>query len=102
MSKKDDHKPIVFKGASDMPPMAASQGSMRTNKTASWRSIRPIIDEEKCKRCMICWKFCPEPAIFPTDPPTIDYDYARDAASASKSVRLTPSPAKKKASRRPA
>ena len=26
---------------------------------------------------MICWKYCPEPAIFPTAPPTIDYDYCK-------------------------
>ncbi len=77
MTKKDDQKPIVFEGASDMPPMSASQGSMSVNKTASWRSIRPIIHEEKCKSCMICWKFCPEPAIFPTSPPTINYDYCK-------------------------
>ena len=77
MAKNEDLKPIEFKGASDMPPMPASQGSMRVNKTASWRSIRPIIDADKCKRCMICWKYCPEPAIFPTDPPTIDYDYCK-------------------------
>ena len=75
--KKDDSEIIELKGAKDMPPMPASIGSMRMNKTASWRSIRPVIIEEKCKRCMICWKYCPEPAIFPTDPPTIDYDYCK-------------------------
>ncbi|RKY80602.1 2-ketoisovalerate ferredoxin oxidoreductase [candidate division KSB1 bacterium] len=76
MADKNDKK-INISGASDMPPMAASLGSMRQNKTASWRSIRPIIDEDKCKNCMICWKFCPEPAIFPTAPPTIDYDFCK-------------------------
>ena len=38
---------------------------------------KPVILEEKCKRCMICWKFCPEPAISPTDPPEVDYDYCK-------------------------
>lgn len=75
-NKKDD-KPVEIKTANDLPPMPASLGSMRVNKTASWRSIRPVIIDEKCKRCMICWKFCPEPAIFPTDPPTIDYEYCK-------------------------
>jgi 2-oxoisovalerate ferredoxin oxidoreductase delta subunit len=78
MPKKDDKcKVINIKGASEMPPLPASMGSMCMNKTASWRSFRPIIVEEKCKRCMLCWKFCPEPAIFPTDPPSIDYDYCK-------------------------
>jgi 2-oxoisovalerate ferredoxin oxidoreductase delta subunit len=61
----------------EMPDMPVSQGSMRANKTASWRSIRPIIVDEKCRSCMICWKFCPEPAISPTVPPVIDYDYCK-------------------------
>jgi len=68
---------VEFNGLSDMPDMPASQGSMRANKTASWRSLRPVLLEEKCKRCMICWKFCPEPAISPTDPPVIDYDFCK-------------------------
>ena len=78
MSKKKGNEYVVeINGAGDMPPMPASMGSMRMNKTASWRSIRPIILEEKCNSCMICWKFCPEPSIFPTSPPTIDYDYCK-------------------------
>lgn len=77
MSKKNDEKTIVIQNGDDMPSMPASMGSMKINKTASWRSIRPVIIEEKCKRCMICWKFCPEPAILPEDPPVIDYDYCK-------------------------
>ena len=77
MSKKNDEKVIVIQNGDDLPSMSASMGSMKINKTASWRSIRPIIIEEKCKRCMICWKFCPEPAIRAEDPPVIDYDYCK-------------------------
>jgi 2-oxoacid:acceptor oxidoreductase delta subunit (pyruvate/2-ketoisovalerate family) len=78
MTKKKKNSEIVeIEGMKDLPPMPASMGSMRMNKTASWRSIRPIILEDKCKRCMLCWKYCPEPAIFPTDPPTIDYDFCK-------------------------
>ncbi|NPA74569.1 MAG: 4Fe-4S dicluster domain-containing protein [Euryarchaeota archaeon] len=33
------------------------------NKTGGWRTFRPIIDYEKCIRCYICWKFCPDTAI---------------------------------------
>ena len=31
--------------------------------TASWRTIRPVIHREKCTRCNVCWKFCPDVAI---------------------------------------
>jgi Pyruvate/2-oxoacid:ferredoxin oxidoreductase delta subunit len=58
MSKKKSQTDIIdIRGADDMPPMPASMGSMRMNKTASWRSIRPVIIVEKCTRCMICWKY---------------------------------------------
>ena len=31
--------------------------------TAGWRTIRPVIHLEKCTRCNVCWKFCPDVAI---------------------------------------
>ena len=75
--KKQNAETVQIECLEDMPPMPASMGSMRMNKTASWRSIRPVILEDRCKRCMLCWKYCPEPAIFPTDPPRIDYDFCK-------------------------
>jgi 2-oxoacid:acceptor oxidoreductase delta subunit (pyruvate/2-ketoisovalerate family) len=68
---------VRIESRADLPDMPASLGSMRANKTASWRSIRPRILEAKCRRCMICWKVCPEPAISPGDPPAIDYDFCK-------------------------
>ena len=75
--KKTDEKPILYRCAVEMPQLPVSQGTMRVNKTASWRSIRPRIVKEKCKSCMICWKVCPEPCISPSDPPEIDYDFCK-------------------------
>lgn len=31
--------------------------------TGSWRSLRPVIDMERCVHCMICWAFCPDSAF---------------------------------------
>lgn len=77
MAKEKKDEKIDFTGHEEMPELPASQGSMLVNKTASWRSIRPVIIDELCKRCMICWKVCPEPAIRPTDPPEVNYDYCK-------------------------
>ncbi|MBN2104791.1 4Fe-4S binding protein [bacterium] len=76
-NKKPKYQSVDFRSEKEMPDMPVSMGSMHINKTASWRSIRPILDPAKCTRCMICWKYCPEPAIYPTDPPTIDYDFCK-------------------------
>ena len=60
-----------------MPPMAMSLGRMSWNKTGSWRNVTPVIDYEKCTRCMICWKFCPDLAITCTEPPEIILEYCK-------------------------
>jgi len=38
-------------------------GSASQYETGGWRSERPIIDNEKCNKCGLCYIFCPEPAI---------------------------------------
>ena len=88
-----EEKKIEIRSVKDYPPMAVSLGSMRVNKTGNWRNVRPVIDYSKCIRCMICWKFCPEPSILikPDDfldeelrtsakiheVPVIDYEYCK-------------------------
>jgi pyruvate ferredoxin oxidoreductase delta subunit len=31
--------------------------------TGMWRIKRPIMDQKKCNKCLICWLYCPESAI---------------------------------------
>ena len=72
---------IKFKKAGDLPPMAMSLEDTRYNKTGRWRSIRPVIDYNKCTSCMICWKFCPDIAIrIINGKPYIDLDYCKGCA----------------------
>ena len=33
------------------------------NKTGSWKSFRPVIDEKKCIHCGMCTAYCPDNAI---------------------------------------
>lgn len=68
---------IIIEGAHDMPPMAKSSGRMSWNKTGSWRNVTPVIDYEKCTKCMICWKYCPDLAISCEEPPRIILDYCK-------------------------
>jgi pyruvate ferredoxin oxidoreductase delta subunit len=32
-------------------------------KTGSWRSMKPTLDESKCKGCQLCFIYCPDSAI---------------------------------------
>lgn len=72
---------IKYKNVKDLPPMTVSTGLMLVNKTGSWRSVRPIIDKDKCISCMICWKYCPEACIDIVDEkPVINLDYCKGCA----------------------
>ncbi len=53
-------------------------GSSIKNKTAGWRSLKPIVDKNKCVKCGLCWAFCPDIAIKITKTGIeIDYDYCK-------------------------
>ncbi|MBM3304831.1 MAG: 4Fe-4S dicluster domain-containing protein [Candidatus Aminicenantes bacterium] len=76
--KEKKAKRIVYRSEREMPLMVISVGSQTHNLTGAWRNIRPEIDLEKCLKCGICWKFCPEPAIEIVDErPVVDYDYCK-------------------------
>jgi pyruvate ferredoxin oxidoreductase delta subunit len=34
-----------------------------SNEAARWRNQRPVLEPHRCNGCMVCWKFCPEPAV---------------------------------------
>ena len=78
---KNPKKHIKFKKESDLPQAAMSLTDTRYNKTGKWRSVRPVIDYNKCTACMICWKFCPDFAIkIINGKPHIDLDYCKGCA----------------------
>ncbi|MCK7467238.1 MAG: 4Fe-4S binding protein [Desulfosudis oleivorans] len=38
-------------------------GNSTQYETGSWRSERPVVEKEKCIKCMFCWLYCPEGCI---------------------------------------
>ena len=49
-------------------------------KTGLWRTLRPVIDYDRCNRCWwVCSTFCPDSAITvdAQDRPLIDYDHCK-------------------------
>ena len=61
-------------------------GSTIRNKTGGWRSFRPVLDQEKCRRCGICWQFCPDNAITRNEKGefVINYDYCKGCGICAK------------------
>ena len=53
-------------------------GSSLKNKTGSWRTMKPVINKEKCKGCGLCAASCPDAAIKILDEKKfINYDYCK-------------------------
>jgi len=53
-------------------------GSSKKYKTGSWRTLKPAIILEKCKKCWMCKQLCPEGCITKKeDGPQINYEYCK-------------------------
>ncbi|MEM2678558.1 MAG: 4Fe-4S binding protein [Thermofilaceae archaeon] len=61
-----------------LTPMASPvKGS--AGLTGSWRTERPVLDQGRCVKCLLCWLYCPEAAVVrgEDDSIAIDYDYCK-------------------------
>ena len=60
-------------------PSIAVGGSSALRHTDGWRTSRPVIDEPRCTRCLLCFVLCPEGAISltPDNLPKVDYDHCK-------------------------
>jgi 2-oxoacid:acceptor oxidoreductase delta subunit (pyruvate/2-ketoisovalerate family) len=44
-------------------PVVFEAGNSAELRMSSWRSMKPVIERYQCTNCLICWIYCPEPAI---------------------------------------
>ncbi len=62
----------------DIPLTPISSEPSTMNKTGLWRVFYPVVDLEKCRKCTLCWKFCPDAAIeLVDDMPVIDLEFCK-------------------------
>ena len=43
--------------------------------TGGWRAFKPVLDENKCIHCLICWISCPDSAIIVKDEKMTGFNY---------------------------
>ena len=67
--KRYEYLPVVLAARELRPPA----------RTGLWRSSKPVLDEELCAACGICWMYCPERAVEKNEEGgySIDYDYCK-------------------------
>ena len=56
--------------------LAYDPGWSLENPTGSWRSERPVTDQDRCNGCGICWLYCPD-NVLSRDGRTVDLDYCK-------------------------
>jgi pyruvate ferredoxin oxidoreductase delta subunit len=73
----------------DYPVGTAFPAGHLVDTNASWRSLRPVINAEKCSNCRICWLLCPDGVIHSTTSGglEIDYDYCKGCGICAKECR---------------
>ncbi|NVM37412.1 MAG: 4Fe-4S binding protein [Candidatus Lokiarchaeota archaeon] len=66
-----------MKGWKEIPEggLILNPGNSINYKTGSWRSRKPIRDEEKCIHCLVCWAYCPDGSIIIEDEKVIEINY---------------------------
>ncbi len=60
-------------------PTIRRRGSAARRETGNWRTERPEIELAKCKRCFLCYLYCPESAmrLDAENFPHVDYDHCK-------------------------
>lgn len=69
---------IIPEQLSELPDATAWDAGYLVTKNSGWRSIRPIIDKEKCVGCLQCYLYCPDGVIYiDNGKVSIDYDFCK-------------------------
>ncbi|MDD2336951.1 MAG: 2-oxoacid:acceptor oxidoreductase family protein [Geobacteraceae bacterium] len=70
---------IPFEEARVSAPAVFSAGTSERVKTGLWRTERPVLQADLCKRCSLCAIYCPENAIILDQEglPRIDYEHCK-------------------------
>lgn len=72
-------------------------GNATEYETGSWRTFRPVRDEDRCIHCLICWIFCPDSSILVEDEKVVGIDLthckgcgicARECPSRVQAIRM--------------
>lgn len=56
-------------------PVVFEVGNTAERSVANWRDYKPVIARNLCTNCLICWIYCPEPAIYTDEAGFVQIDY---------------------------
>lgn len=63
---------------SQYPKATCFQAGHLVSMNAGWRSVRPVVQLEKCIGCLRCYQYCPDGVIYQSNQKVaIDYDFCK-------------------------
>lgn len=70
---------LPFEGAAISAPAIHGMVTSLHMDTGSWRTLRPVIEQERCSRCGLCHTYCPDGVISNDQAgyPCIDYSHCK-------------------------
>ena len=76
-------------GFYDVPENTAFEAGYLVSVNSGWRSLRPVVNAEKCVGCMQCYLYCPDGVIsIENQNAVIDYDFCKGCGICSKICKL--------------
>jgi len=69
-----------MKSLRDLPRSPVAKPDLASiGVTGNWRMSRPVINKEKCPKCMICWLHCPDGLIKKNQEgfPEVNYEFCK-------------------------
>lgn len=66
-----------LKGYRELPigGLIVEPGNAVTYRTGTWRTFKPVWNEDKCIHCLFCWVYCPDAAVQVEDGKMAGFDY---------------------------
>ena len=76
-------------GFDDIPENTAFDAGYLVSVNSGWRSIKPVLNTEKCIGCMQCYLYCPDGVIsIENKKAVIDYDFCKGCGICNKICKL--------------
>lgn len=72
----------------EVPSDTSFEAGYLVTENSGWRSIRPVIDAEKCVGCAQCYLYCPDGVIsIENKKASVDYAFCKGCGICSKICR---------------